>query len=136
MIILERLIFDKRGTFGILTVDDFNRFYTVERPWVDNKQFISCIPKGYYNLVPHLSSKYGHVLALENDSLGVTHWEEDIPNNRYAILIHVANYPSDVQGCIGLGTEMTDGMVLNSREAVHRFYKLVDPTEVHEMRIL
>lgn len=135
--ILERISQDEEGTFGILTVDDFHRFYTVERPWLDNQQFVSCVPPGEYKLVPHRSHKYGDVLALVNEDMNITHWEDEGENNRYAILIHVANYPKDVQGCIGLGTEMGDKMVLHSKKAIKRFYKLVDPTKLtHTLRII
>ena len=135
--ILERIEKTNKGTFGILTVNDFLRFYTVERPWDNNNPFTSCVEPGVYSLVPHKSHKYGNVLALVNENLGVTHWQEN-HSKRYAILIHPANFPHDVQGCIGLGDSYIadKNMVTNSRQAIIDFYEAVDPNMVHELEII
>jgi hypothetical protein len=78
------------------------RFFTVEREWKDNQAGISCVPAGKYKLIPHSSRRFGETWALVNHDLGVSHWQEDgIP--RYAILIHKANYASQLEGCIAIG---------------------------------
>lgn len=131
--ILRRFRSDDIGTFGTLELDG-HVFFTVERPWEDNKPFKSCIPEGEYSLVPHESNKYGNVLAIVNNDMGVTHYEE--PSSvRYACLIHTANYPHDVEGCIGLGDNYTNDMVTNSRQSITDFYNIVSPSEIHELKI-
>ena len=133
--ILRRFRSDEDGTFGTLEVDN-HVFFTVERPWKDNKPFVSCIPEGDYILVPHQSNKYGHVLAMINHQIGVTHQKEP-DSTRYACLIHTANYPKDVEGCIGLGDNYIadKNMVTNSRQSIIDFYNIVSPEQVHQLKI-
>ena len=47
---LERFAYTPMGTFGRLKVGDFE-FFTVERPWVDNEPFKSCVLEGEYELL-------------------------------------------------------------------------------------
>ena len=58
---------------------------------------------------------------------------EDVPGRTY-ILIHAANYASDVQGCIGLGTSLMGDRVAvsNSRKAVAAF---AEPTQGESCQI-
>lgn len=91
------------GTFGELTVGDI-LFKTVEREWLDNKGFVSCVPNGLYSLSPHHSQKKGDCFILENHQLNVYKFDT---THRYAILIHIANFPNEVQGCIGIGKQLT-----------------------------
>ena len=78
------------GTYGELTLPNGSVLSTVERPWVDNAKNISCIPEGTYICRRVDSPKFGNSFEVTN----VT--------NRTEILFHVANIPSDVEGCIGL----------------------------------
>lgn len=50
---------------------------------------------------------------------------EAVPDRTY-ILIHVANFSSDVQGCIGMGTDLMGDRIAvsNSRKAVAAFEEL------------
>ena len=77
--------------------------YMVERPWLNNRQAESCVPEGTYNLVPHESPKFGSVYALSSPDLGVTVFG---PSLRTHILIHKANVPSELQGCLAPGTAL------------------------------
>ena len=61
---------------------------TIERPWLQNKVNISCIPGGIYDIKPVKSPKFGETFKV-CDVVGRTH-----------ILIHKANRPSELQGCI------------------------------------
>jgi len=108
------------GTFGELRHRDF-RCYTVERPWENNRQFISCIPADVYKM--RLSMYYG------GDGPG---GKSDYPAyrllavpNRTYIKIHKANLAADLLGCIALGTKLgyleNTWAVLNSREAYGKF---------------
>jgi hypothetical protein len=60
----------------------------MERPWLHNKKNISCIPAGTYIIKPVQSPKFGDTYQV-CDVDGRTH-----------ILIHKANRPSELQGCI------------------------------------
>lgn len=76
------------GTFGKLTLQGKEVCCTVERPWMDNLPFKSCIPAGIYDIHPVNSPKFGETYQVI-DVEGRTH-----------ILIHKANKPSELHGCI------------------------------------
>lgn len=70
--------------------------YTLEKPWLDNKSNISCIPEGVYKAVylPRSGSgKYRKVWHLLN------------VEDRFGILIHNGNIVDHTQGCILVGTK-------------------------------
>ncbi len=93
------------GTTGNVICGDF-MFASIEQDWQGNRGFVSCVPLGTYQLVPYSSEKYPDHYALVNKELGVYAKESDIPKGqkgRYAILIHVANTASQLQGCIAVG---------------------------------
>jgi len=120
-IILQRFIHDK-VTFGKLELTwlpDHKDIYTIELPWNDNKQKISCIPQGIYNCKPYTSQKYKNVWQLLS-----------VPN-RSAILIHAGNFAcdvrllgsshrSDTEGCIlvGMGIDEKIPMIQKSKDAI------------------
>lgn len=86
---------------------------SMEPKWDGNKKGASCIPVGNYKLVPHNSSKYGSVVAFVNPDLQVYHWEEDIPAElkgiaRSVCLIHAANWPQELRGCVAVGKAVND----------------------------
>ena len=78
---------------------------TLELPYRDNERNVSCIPEGFYDVVPRQSPKYGnhlHVTGVDGRSL---------------ILIHHGNYVGspnpktglpDIRGCILVGKAHTD----------------------------
>ena len=81
-----------QATYGTLKVDDFE-CKTVELAYRGNKRNISCIPKGNYKYRVLNSSrafKYQHI-----EIMGVP--------NRHGIKIHVANFVSQLKGCIAVG---------------------------------
>lgn len=85
--------------------------HTIERPLIiepafpSGVPFRSCIPYGKYEIIPHASSKFKKTWALVNPKLGVYQYRDDRVNeyDRYACLIHVANWAKEVSGCIGPG---------------------------------
>jgi|TARA_R110000823_G_C15930318_1_gene499438 hypothetical protein len=120
MIELIRFGSFKDRTVGRLTYND-EHFYTVEKPWADNQQNISCIPTGYYKLV-----------RVDSPRFGANTWEVANVTGRSHILIHVANTSADVIGCIGLGMGLFPQLqgVSNSRKAIENFYLMTaDKTE-------
>jgi hypothetical protein len=112
-ITIERFCYHPKGTLGVCTVAG-ETFYTIERPWLDNAPNVSCVPTGSYSMTWRESPRFGWTWMLE-----------DVPGRTY-ILIHAANYASDVQGCIGLGTSLMGDRVAvsNSRKAVAAFDEL------------
>jgi len=136
-ITLQRFAYLDDGTFGRLSIED-KIFYTVECPWKNNQTFVSCIPEGQYELESHDSSKYGEVYALINSSLGVTHYKEP-DSTRYACLIHAANWPKDVQGCIGPGMSFAirnnKMQTISSRDALEKILNLIDELVITHINI-
>ena len=71
---------------------------TVERMWRDNRPDESCIPAGEYQTKRIVSAHMGECFELQN-----------VPN-RVHILIHKANYVSDLLGCVGVGESFEQGI--------------------------
>lgn len=117
-ITLERFCYHPEGTLGVIRVDG-ELFYSVEKPWLDNAPNVSCVPEGTYKTGWRDSPKFGETWHIK-----------DVPNRTY-ILIHAANYPTDVHGCIGLGMQlMADRIAVgHSRKAVNAFEKLTKGSE-------
>ncbi|WP_373399690.1 DUF5675 family protein [Algoriphagus halophilus] len=93
--------------------------YTLELPWMDNQVGKSCIPPGEYRLAHRRSPKYGdHIHVME------------VPGRSY-ILIHPANFVTQLRGCIAVGEKRMDingdGVpdVANSRKALERLLPLI-----------
>jgi hypothetical protein len=71
-------------------------FHTLERPWLENKPCVSCIPLGDYNIEQWNSENHPktfHVMDVENRSY---------------ILIHSGNLVKHSKGCILLGMSRAD----------------------------
>ena len=104
------------GSFGTLSVGDHS-WFTVERPWAQNKPSISCIPAGSYPLV--LGTFYsGDGPGGKSDY--PAYEVQNVPG-RAQIKIHIANKASQLKGCIApgklLGAELGTWAVLESRTA-------------------
>jgi len=129
-LLITRTVYEAKQTLGegyVLgeAVAPLFQFKTLELPWLNNQQKISCIPTGTYKVVKRTSPKYGnhfHIL--------------DVPGRSF-ILIHHGNYYSDVLGCILPGEHFRDlnkdGYldVTNSRNTMNRLlYWLPDEFEL------
>lgn len=123
-LILKRDIESPIQTQGTLTLRDKHgskvfECFTLELPWLNNQVAASSIPKGEYRLLHRRSPKYG-------DHLHVL----DVPGRSY-ILIHPANFVSQLRGCIAVGEKRMDingdGVpdITNSRKALERLLPLV-----------
>ena len=122
------------GTFGKLIVQS-EVFYTVERPWVDNKPFESCIPLGDYRLLWRPTTTAvpeefdGHTWYLEGEHVGL--YDGDKARSRCCL--HIANTSDNVNGCIGpglgLGALSQNWAVLSSRPALLKLLQLVGPQD-------
>ena len=108
IITLNRIISSDEGVLGLLHINGKPLSVTLERPWKDNKAWESCIPFGIYPLTRLDKSKafkYPHYLL------------EDVPSRTF-IKIHVANYPSELHGCIGVGSYFANGAIAVSKSRV------------------
>lgn len=113
MVVIERA-YTPLGTFGTLTLPSGVVLYTVERPWLDNRPRVSCIPEGEYECRPRQFFRGGYPASEILDVQGRSH-----------ILFHVANRPRDVEGCIGVGSRLGavagDWAVLDSKTGFRQF---------------
>ena len=121
IITLNRIISSDEGVLGLLHINGKPISVTLERPWKDNMAWESCIPFGLYPLTRLERSKafkYPHYL-LE----GV--------QDRTFIKIHVANYPSELHGCIGVGSYFANGAIAisKSRKAMEHVMWALDRHE-------
>lgn len=119
-IILERFETSDQGTFGRIRIYD-KIFYTLELPWRDNANNLSCIPAGVYDCDFTMSARFKRKLYLVQ-----------AVNNRTGIRIHPANlagdktlgYKCQLNGCIALGEKLgaIDGQkaILISQPAVSK----------------
>jgi len=73
---------------------------SLERGWLDNKPNVSCIPTGEYHCVIEYSPAFDAML-----------WEIYGVDGRSECKFHIANYYSQLQGCVALGlrTLLMDG---------------------------
>jgi hypothetical protein len=102
--------------------------YSIERPWLSNEPFSSRIPHGIYTIIPWRSHKHGPVWTLVGGT--VSPYATDAKEkraHRYQVLVHVANFPVEVEGCLGLGSSWSKHYptgcpaVWNSKNAVDSF---------------
>ena len=101
----------KKQTHGTLTVFDEDsgeevfKCRTLELPDRNNERNISCIPDGFYDVVPRQSPKYGnhlHVTGVEGRSLILFHW------GNYAGSPNPKTGLPDIRGCILVGKDHVD----------------------------
>ncbi len=103
--VLMRLNQSNDQILGVLQIfDDTDKVFeakTLELPWLNNQQNISCIPAGSYLMKKRQSPKYkNHFHILELDGSEV--------KGRNYILIHHGNFKRDIRGCILVGIAHTD----------------------------
>ncbi len=102
-------------------------YHTIENPWKDNQRMASCIPRGVYpaRIRP----------AGESENYPYRHIHLEDVEDRTWILIHVANYPSELSGCIapGMGAghhpDTGEAAVWNSRKAHERIMGRITGSE-------
>ena len=135
---LERYCYGPEWTLGRLYVGE-HVLHTLERPWRPGSPggmpFVSCVPDGAYQLLPHVRPNGDFVLALRNPDLGVWYSTANVPDTggRTLILLHAANRVDEVQGCVapGLSAIIHENrpMVTSSRAAMKI---IMDHYEQHE----
>lgn len=106
----------EEGTFGVMLFDGKPFAVTGERPWVDNKKSVSCIPVGTYLCERYKSAKYPDTFEIRN-----------VPDRTY-VLFHKGNFPlKDSEGCILVAEkfEEVDGKVA-VLESGHGFDEFIE----------
>ncbi len=101
---------DANCTLGLLFIGELT-LCTLELSWIPSPicrggtDLRSCVPVGTYRLEHHNSEKHPMTWALVNPDLDVVHYDPTASAAlRDEVLIHVANFPSELLGCIALGT--------------------------------
>jgi len=141
---LVRDLANNACTLGTLAIGSAI-YQSLERPWIAAQpagaKGISCVPGGTYRLALHDTEAHPRSFALVNEEIGVYHYE--LPPGkpgRTACLIHVANWVSELRGCIALGMERTlNGdawMLRRSKIAVDDFYSHVPWVTGHTLEIV
>lgn len=95
-----RSVGDNNETLGILNASNNGAKFsckTIELPWKQNQNNISCIPTGTYEVKWTFSLR---LLRYTYEIQGV--------KDRTGIRIHPANFFFDLKGCIALGNNMID----------------------------
>ena len=90
---LVRVGQSERGTFGVLRLGSVPFAVTVEQPWLENMQDVSCIPAGRYRCARVNSPRFG-------DTFEVT----GVPGRSH-VLFHRGNSIHDTRGCILVAEE-------------------------------
>jgi hypothetical protein len=113
---LVRDDFKGAGVEGKLYLEKVYFCETEERPWLDNAPRISCIPCGVYRVVwkwsPHFQRNMPHL--------------EDVPGREY-IMIHPANFPAQLLGCIAVGSERGMDAVFHSGDTFRKLSAMLEP---------
>lgn len=97
---LKRRYF-KTGTYSTLEKAGAEICKVVECPWLNNVPGKSCVPEGAYTIKPHVSPSKGECYILVAETLGVG----ESGTLRTDCLIHIANAPSELKGCMAPGTD-------------------------------
>jgi len=130
MVLLERFSPEVNQTIGNLYLLEDNgsmidSWFSLELPWLDNQKYISCIPIGNYTCFKHVSPKFGPCL-----------WIKEV-NGRSEVLIHPANYHTQLLGCIAIGKDLKhintgkDIDVAQSRKAMAELLNQIEGNEIH-----
>ena len=116
---IERKLSSSNCTMGYLIANGEVLCYTLELPWADNLNNISCIPVGTYSGILRYDKTDGWRIQLEN-----------VPN-RTGVQIHMGNYTSQIKGCVLVGTnaKVDNCSVQNSSTAYSKLKKAFYGTE-------
>ena len=113
MVYLERFAYLESGTVGRVLAGDWE-CYSIERPWLNNRPNVSCIPEGDYTCQPFSGNRFKDVVQIM-----------DVPGRTF-ILFHTANWPHEVEGCIGVGnyfvSDARNPAVYNSKDTLAEFF--------------
>jgi len=126
--VIKRVV-SGESTFGVF-IDDKNVPFavTLELPWKDNANNVSCIPCGTYKVKRVTTPNHGNCFQITN-----------VPN-RTMILLHVANTNKDILGCVGVGEKFdpvsgVDG-IAESTFGYKEFMRKLEGVDEFSLRII
>lgn len=116
---LHRITFnDTSPTYGVLLRDTAPLCVTLELPWKENAESISCIPPGTYPCA----------MMPATEDLPYPHFAiQDVPG-RSNIRIHAGNTVADVKGCCAVGESFANSAILQSRDALNYLVSALPPS--------
>jgi len=129
---LRRFAHTLHGTFGEITIEGKPdvRWYTMERPWLNNTVGISCIAPA-----PGAAAKY-YALRRGTFSRGGGYPDLEfieVPG-RSAIEVHAANLAEELRGCIAPGKTLASFAgkwgIANSRAALQEILDAIDEDDI------
>jgi hypothetical protein len=125
--ILQRLSSSDKCTLGVMKDENNVPFITtLELPWLDNKDNISCIPAGIYECERYKSPKRGYVVFLL----------KNVPDRDF-VEIHIGNFPKDTDGCILIGMSfMSDCSIGDSRDAFSKFMNKLEGQDKLTLKVV
>lgn len=116
MLALYRTKHTQRETLGIVCFNGLPLFFTLEPPWNNNQENVSCIPTGVYRVAPVLHDDFGHTLLVQNVL------------RRTGIYFHCGNLAKETNGCILVGDNyepynerIQEIVMYNSRKTFDRY---------------
>lgn len=116
---LVRMPSGSNRTIGMIYQGEIPICLSLELPWLDNKRNVSCIPAGVYDCLWVVHPRW------PNSPVALVREVKD----RSGILIHPANAPKEIRGCIALGLELTETGVGQSINAVKKLRNFTKGTE-------
>ncbi len=132
--ITRDLFFDQQASLGTCYIfDGVNQLFkseSLERGWINNKNSVSCIPEGTYDVVLEYSPKFKKLL-----------WEIKGVPNRSECKFHVSNYWWQLNGCIALGKNRkfidSDAVmdITSSGNTMDAFHKALEGDTVAKLHI-
>jgi hypothetical protein len=128
MLTLLRVGSSDHGTFGVLREGAIPFAVTMEPPWTNNEQRMSCIPPGRYVCRRVQSQKFGETFEVT-----------DVPGRSH-ILFHAGNTLDDTEGCIMVAEEFggTDRLpiIASSKRGYGEFMAKQVGKETFELEIM
>lgn len=112
------------GIFGKLTSDDGFSCVTLERTW----DGLPKVPVGTYECV------LGTYRLEGMDHVIQAYCLQNVPGHT-DILLHIANYVTDLEGCIGLGDTYGVNMICSSKDAFGRFMSHLNGVETFQLTV-
>lgn len=125
VITITRDLMTSEATLGRLRVNGFE-CVTLELPWRDNAEDVSCIPPGTYKARITYSNKFKRALPELLDVPG-----------RSKVRIHAGNTTRDTQGCVLVGEERVDSapMITKSQVTLTELFDALHPAKAFWVNI-
>ena len=125
--IIKRIQNTEFGMFGVILDGGIPFALTLERPWLDNTENISCIPAGKYTCKRFHSESHPDTFQITN------------VKGRIGILFHTGNLVSASAGCVLIGEqyELYKGQpaILSSKKGFDEFMSKLESEVEFELLI-